>query len=324
MAGYLQRLINRTNANSTIGASDEQRRMTPFIRQRSVEGDGGIGGPFETAAPELVTQPQVVNELGAIVEAKRPESETQRSNDASPLSSKVESSVPSQSFQGSDQLHHGQSIKDGTTSLELTRHDESYLQTEFAADQRTKHDAIEAQTTKTNQRESRAPIPTLEPQALNSESSENQLSFRPSGEAVNAKQVPVQEPLTHSQARSNTPLAPEAGEQSETRRSQGNLPGVIYSNKNTSPPPIQPANVKARSQIGGTGELRPRSRKALSNTPHAKEQPRLVIGKLQVDVIPPQPEAPSPQAPVAPRAERQERNTNERLTTKLRFGLGQL
>lgn len=325
MADYLQRLVERAN-----GSSDTQPRITPFIRQWMVEGAGGNEDTFESVsqveAPDTATSVPAFNETQASARYPRVEGLVSKQNEPLPVSPVDESTAPAGSIQVSGQLHHEQAADELITSPNIRKPKDSSLQTEPLVHQRTEYEAVTVQPVKkTDQHNTLYPLSSMETGEENSASSSRQTA--PDSNRLPSKQdlFPREELVSHSPTLSYTGQRIDAVGQSETRRSRALRDGVTITTKVPSSPPLKPSGTTVRSQDKNTTDLRPRNITASSSQLPSREQPRLVIGRLQVDIVPPQTKAPPPQHErVVPRVEHPQQKRSTRISSKLRFGLGQL
>jgi hypothetical protein len=325
MADYLQRLIDRAN-----GASDARPSITPFIRQQTVDDTGGNENPFESApqpeAPTGTTSAPVINESQARAKGPLVEEHVSKQNETLPVSPVEVSWVPARSVPASGQLRPRQAAEEAASSPRTRKHMDSGVQTEPVVHQKREYDAVTAQPAiKTAQYDTQSPLSSITTREENSASSSRQSS--PELNRLPSKQdsFPREELVSHSPTLSKAPLKMEAVGQAEISRSQARQDRVTATKKLASSPPVKSSGMIVRSEDKNTADLRPRNITASSNPRPSREQPSLVIGRLQVDVVAPQTEAPPPrQVHVSSRAKRPQQKRGVRISSKLRFGVGQL
>lgn len=323
MADYLQRLVNRAN-----GLSDAQSRMTPFFGQWTGEHAYGNENPFENISQTETLYPTAPASNGFEASAKDSGGKEKISmrNEALPFSPADTLAVPTVSVPPSGQARHRQAAAEVVISPKREKLTESKVETEPMARQRSEHDDVKAPPANPYQPNTRPPTPQFESREPNSVLSSRQAAPEKKGLLNKKQSLPSEQPHVRSQPSANTGADNDPSGQTTERHSQ-NTPDRVTTAQNLSPSRLlTPPRTTDNLQNNNTDELRPRIPAAPSEPLRLRgEHPRLIIGHLQVDVVPAQPESPPPQqVQIAPPAERSQSPSIRKLSSKLRFGLGQL
>jgi len=295
MTAYIQRLVERAG-----GAFDKQPRMTPFIRHWTKEMPRENEHPFESAnqfeTSNTAARSPTFNENKASSEEHCVQQEVPNQNTNSPVDA---STILAQSVSVPRQLNYIQGEEEVPTTMPKIRKDiESGVQLGSVFRQQTEDDTISIRPEKANQYDAQSPLSKKDTRAQN-----------------------LVLPLHQAMPESNVAEKPEiAPSQAQEKRLSPSIKA-----------PLNPPRISIETMIQAEdkrmADIRPRNIMAPASplTSQKREQPSLVIGRLQVDVVSPQPEAPlPPQVSVAAASEHPQQKRNARHNSKLRFGLGQL
>lgn len=325
MVDYLQRLINRAQ-----GTADKHPVVLPPMRGPSIEGIGKIEDPFNEVSPMDSAEATTTAPLFVSSEADTGESHNQfqEREKHKPLSTnffpksfeaKVNESITAPA-------EHGQATTQSNISLGLKRPEKNKSVTSAsAAEYRTSSESISSGRQGTMDRSGiQSPLPgmhtgTSKPVLLDEEKA-LQPTRSPNEHRSFLQEEPISPLHTPSNGAPKTGTAEKSEMQESTLRQNAAPVGTVVSSSIVS----SRSGATTRSRENNMNSLRPREN-AVSNPLPSRQPPRLVIGRLQVDVVQTPAEAP-PLQPVreATCAARRQKKHFKRLPSKLRFGLGQL